>query len=107
MFDTTRSFQPNFELIKSDYKIYACLINKFRKKSTLSASVAAAQQQIISVDDQQQQTDYEIDDIIESYSNSKLDSCLDELINLIVKDLILTWLVDLIWDKEKCEKLIK
>lgn len=43
------------------------------------------------------------------YSNSKLDTCLNDLVVLITRDFILNWMSKLIWEKEKekCDLMIK
>ncbi len=40
-------------------------------------------------------------------SNTKFDSYLDELVELIVKDFVMDWLGDLIWEKDKFAILVK
>ena len=40
-------------------------------------------------------------------SNTKFDSYLDEVVELIVRDYVMTWLGDLIWEKEKFAILVK
>lgn len=51
--------------------------------------------------------DFYNNEIKNDASNTKFDSYLDELVELIVRDYVMDWLGDLIWEKEKFALLIK
>ena len=48
-----------------------------------------------------------VEDDNESQSNSKVETYLDELTELFVRDYIMTWLSFLIWEKEKFSVMAK
>lgn len=78
------------------------LVNEFNYVSTLRSIDTDP-----SYDDEVEQRlidndEYSVDDEQESSeSNSKLDSYIDSIIELVVRDFILPWLGNLIWDKDK------
>ncbi|CAF0896304.1 unnamed protein product [Brachionus calyciflorus] len=47
------------------------------------------------------------DHLLDTHFNSKLDSYIDEIIELIVRDYIMSWLGDLIWEKDKFSQLAR
>lgn len=40
-------------------------------------------------------------------SNSKIDSYLDEMIELIIRDFVIVYLEDMLWEKDKFSTMIK
>ena len=44
---------------------------------------------------------------IESHFNSKIDTYIEEIVDLGIRDFVMSWMRDLIWDEEKFSSIFK
>ena len=73
------------------------ILSRFSKSSSISGSVNDFSESNEIFPDMNQDNE----------SNSKLDSYLDEIIELIIRDFLMVWLGELLWDKEKFSAMTK